>query len=187
MEEPELSRKSTTRSSVKKLKRPTSIFHRKNSDPSATISYPTNFEKKELTAGDLSPHVSIKECPFDVTGYGNLILRNKFKLKTPVKKKNVMAFMFERIIILTIEEEANSYYYLACIKIKDLSLPPSTKKTVLILIDFNKNRVANRHVEYKLKTKDEETVRLWKEAIQKLLWNDLYEARDKCLKNLENR
>lgn len=114
MEEPELRRSSTRKSKNKlKLSSFTSYF-RNSKTTSDLISSPTNFEKKELTIENISPIVSIiQKCPFDVTGYGNLIMKDKFKMKKPVKKDSVVVFMFERIIIFTlVSTNISNIYYL---------------------------------------------------------------------------
>ncbi|KAJ8928571.1 hypothetical protein NQ314_018856 [Rhamnusium bicolor] len=51
------------------------------------ISAPTNFERRDLNADVSLTHISIQECPFEVTGYGNLILKDEFKLKKTKKEE----------------------------------------------------------------------------------------------------
>ncbi|KAG5896714.1 hypothetical protein JTB14_014590 [Gonioctena quinquepunctata] len=178
--------KDATRKSKRKPRLHSFISYFKSGEaPESSISPPTNFEKKEFAPENVSPHVSIQECPFDVTGYGCLIMKDKFKLKRPMKKKNVIVFMFERIIVFTTEEEKDLYYYIGSIKISDLSMAPPTKKTRIILSDFNKSKITKSNLEYKLKTKSEEVANTWRKAIQKCLWKELITARDKSMERLD--
>ncbi|XP_060518169.1 uncharacterized protein LOC132696973 isoform X2 [Cylas formicarius] len=66
-----------------------------------TISGPTNFGKVDLLEDrfKFSRH-SIQACPFDIDGYGGLIMRDEFKVSRP-KKMNLIVFLFEKIIIFT--------------------------------------------------------------------------------------
>ncbi|CAH1168751.1 unnamed protein product [Phyllotreta striolata] len=180
MENVEL-RRTSARKSKNKLKFAsfTSYFRRSHMN-GQLISEPTNFEKKEFQVENLAPHVSIQECPFDVTGYGKLIMRDKFKMKRPVKKESVTVFMFERIIVFTSEEETDLYYYLGSIQMTNLSMVAPKKKNKILLVDYNKMRQPNlkqMNVEYKLKTKNVDTAKAWREAIQKCLWKELLSAR----------
>ncbi|XP_057665184.1 uncharacterized protein LOC130899327 [Diorhabda carinulata] len=187
MENVEL-RKDPNRKSKNKLKLSSlTSYFRSSKSGNNLISPPINFEKIDLIPSNVSPHISIQECPFDVTGYGMLIMKDKFKLKKPVKKKNVLVFMFERIIIITTEEQPDVYYYLGSIKMCDLSMSATTKRNRILLNDFNKNRNRQTHlnVEYSLKTKNLETVDKWRYTIEKCLWKELLTAREKSLEDLQ--
>ncbi|CAG9829403.1 unnamed protein product [Diabrotica balteata] len=184
MEGPELRRNSKRRSKLK-FSSFTSYF-RSSKTGNDLISSPTNFEKMDLFPDNISPVVDIQECPFDVTGYGMLIMKDKFKLKKPMKRKNVLVFMFERIIIITAEEQPDTYYYLGSIKMCDLGMSTSPKMNRILLNDFNKNKHRQSHlnIEYNLKTKDEDIAHKWRYAIQKCLWKELLTAREKSREDL---
>ncbi|XP_074025438.1 uncharacterized protein [Leptinotarsa decemlineata] len=184
MEEPELSRRNASRKSKRNSRLVSFISYFKTEDiADSLISAPTDFEKKEFFPESVSPHVSIQECPFDVTGYGCLIMKDKFELKFAVqqkKKKNVVVFMFEKIIVFTREKETDVFYYLGSINTEDLTLSPSSseKPTKLVLVDFKKSKMTNSEVEYRLKSKRKEVADAWKKAIEKCLWKELMMKRD---------
>ncbi|VEN62582.1 unnamed protein product [Callosobruchus maculatus] len=137
------------------------------------VSSPCQFVKCEVDLRNLQ--IEIQDCPFDVTGYGCLILKDRFRVGP--QKKKVMAFLFEKIIILnTIDRGRGALYYYGGIKIKDLGVPTVEGKA-LILNNFTKSKYKDVDVEYYLKAKSEEVPLRWSEAIKKCLWKQLLEAK----------
>lgn len=94
------------RSSVRRKKSSSFVSYCSDDQDSGTgtsyISQPSNFHRNDFTR-DCFPfeYNSIQECPFDVTGYGKLLMKDRFKLRK-TKKKELTVFLFEKIIILAI-------------------------------------------------------------------------------------
>ncbi|KAJ8920588.1 hypothetical protein NQ315_004727 [Exocentrus adspersus] len=143
------------------------------------ISLPTNFQRREVDRQSISlDDISIHECPFDVTGYGKLLLKDKFKLRKP-KRKKVIVFLFEKIIVLTVEDKKqDSYYYYGSIKISNLIMTPDVHNPRKIYLkDFTNSKLSENNIEYKLEAKTEEIRSAWKDVLLRCLWMQLVSAK----------
>ncbi|CAH2011123.1 unnamed protein product [Acanthoscelides obtectus] len=68
-------------------------FRRKHE--SREVSTPCGFVKCNLDLRNLE--IDLQNCPFDVTGYGHLILKDQFRMGK--QKKKVVVFLFENFVI----------------------------------------------------------------------------------------
>ncbi|KAJ8961153.1 hypothetical protein NQ318_008833 [Aromia moschata] len=171
------------RLSKRKPKARSFVSYSDESDLQATefISAPTNFQRRDICPEALCfDHVSIQECPFDVTGYGRLIMKDTFKLRRP-KRKKLTVFLFEQIVIFTkAKKQEDLYYYYSSIKISNLSIAPLGRNATKILLrDFVNSKLSKHDIEYKLEAATAEIQNRWRDALEKCLWQQLVRARAK--------
>lgn len=150
--------------------------------------------KKYLRKGnDQVAIASILLSPIHPKDYGSFISREKFTMTKP-KKMDVMVFLFEKIIIFTVEDlvsciviftypltkwcglqrNMEHFVYNASIKTNDLRIATFENNCLIHLTDFIKTKRKNSNkYTYVLDAKNPKTKEAWKLQIEEILWDQM--------------
>ncbi|KAF7286878.1 hypothetical protein GWI33_003448 [Rhynchophorus ferrugineus] len=142
--------------------------------------------RKYMREGDDAVVIdSIEGSPIDSQDYGTFITKDKFTLLKP-KRLDSTVYLFENIIVFTIEYRKDRFTYYKSILTNNLGMGTSSENHIR-LIDYEKKRCLRTRAEIVLEAKSSEIEYKWTHEIQKILWNQLHKVKAKFLTDYYNK
>uniref|UniRef100_A0A1Y1K702 DH domain-containing protein n=3 Tax=Photinus pyralis TaxID=7054 RepID=A0A1Y1K702_PHOPY len=142
------------------------------------ITYAVEIVRTQMATGDLYIAVdSIRGCPIDLLQQGALLLKENFTVLKP-KKFDVVLFLFERMLIYATQDakNVNFFTYRSNIKLDEMGIATCDYEPLLFVL---KRFAPNDYSEYTIEAKKNADKKMWTDEIEKLLWNQLVECREK--------
>lgn len=142
------------------------------------ITYAVEIVRTQMATGDLYIAVdSIRGCPIDLLQQGALLLKESFTVLKP-KKFDVVFFLFERMLIFATQNAKNGTFftYRSNIKLDELGIATCDYEPLLFVL---KRFAPSDYSEYTIEAKKNADKKMWMDQIEKLLWNQLVECREK--------
>lgn len=146
--------------------------------------------KDEMSKGNDSVAIeSIENSPISKMDYGSFKMREKFSINKP-RKVDAMVFLFSNVVVFTTSDptKLETFYYYDSIKMNDLRIATFDDLTIH-LTDFTKSKKKQSLSKYTyvLETKTEKVWKIWTEAIEKMLWDQLVKVKEKSMSQFAPR
>ncbi|ERL93150.1 hypothetical protein D910_10448, partial [Dendroctonus ponderosae] len=157
----------------------------KDDRPIGLVQLSLDMVKKYMSKGnDAVALASILFSPLHTKDYGSFIAREKFTVLKP-KKAEMMVFLFEGVVVFTVEDPKNleQFVYQKSIRTHDLRIATFDNDNTIQLTDFTKTKRRNssKHT-YILDTKSPKVKEAWKLQIEDILWKQMKKIKENTLK-----
>ncbi|KAK5646169.1 hypothetical protein RI129_004633 [Pyrocoelia pectoralis] len=142
------------------------------------ITFAIELVRTQMATGDLYIAVdSIRGCPINLLEQGTLLLKENFNVLKP-KKYEAVLFLFEKILIFTTRDTKNwdLFTYRGNIMLDELGIATCDYEPLLFVLKRFSSKGYN---EFTIEAKRDKEKKIWTDQIEKLLWNQLVECREK--------